>query len=114
MNYTERVDGFQITDVMYIGLPPKDTPPRFQVVKWYDVEPHEGWVYHKEDETWKPRWEKITEGSYAVACLEWDPHEPQFVFRSYGTRWLEEKPTEAVVKMILDFCEKKEKELTEI
>ena len=33
MNYTGRIDGFQIRDVTYIGLPPKSTPPQYDIVK---------------------------------------------------------------------------------
>lgn len=34
MTYTPRTDGIQITDPTYIGKPPENTPPRFDVVKW--------------------------------------------------------------------------------
>ena len=34
MNYTGRIDGFQIRDVTYIGLPPQSTPPQYDIVKW--------------------------------------------------------------------------------
>ena len=32
--YTERYKDFQIRDVVYLGEPPKDMPPTFDVVKW--------------------------------------------------------------------------------
>ena len=37
--YTERYKGFQIRDVAYLGEPPTNIPPRFDVVKWesYDA-----------------------------------------------------------------------------
>ena len=105
MYYTERVDGFQISDVVYWGAPPIDAPPRYDVIQWYEHDP----------------WETIdaltgkkkvkTESCYVVAYLEWNPKEPGFEFRSVGLRWLEAAPTNRVIKMILDFCEKKEKEL---
>jgi hypothetical protein len=105
MYYTDRVDGFQIADVTYIGLPPKDTPPRYEVILWYEHEPWEaidGYTGKKKT---------VTESCYVVAFIEWNPKEPDFEFRSVGLRWLESAPTNRVVKMILDFCEAKEKEL---
>lgn len=113
--YTERVDGFQIRDVVYFGLPPADAPIQFDVVKWFpEKNPHVGTVYHSNpDGSWTAKEELISEHCCSVGFLEWDPHEPQFVFRSVGLRWLEEKPSEAVIDMILKFCEEKEKELYE-
>lgn len=110
--YTERVDGFQIRDVCYFGKPPADAPIRFDIVKWFPEEnPHIGTVYHNTENGWESTEEMITEHCYSVGILEWDSHEPQFVFRSVGLRWLEEKPSEAVIDMILKFCEKMEKDL---
>ena len=105
MYHTDRVDGFQISDVHYWGLPPKDTPPRYDVILWYE---HDPW-----DVTDARTGEKktVTESCYVVAFLEWNPREPGFEFRSVGLRWLEAAPTNRVIKMILDFCEAKEKEL---
>ena len=37
--------------------------------------------------------------------------EPCFQFRSVGLRLFEEKPSEAVMNMILNFCAEKEKEI---
>ena len=105
MYYTDRVDGFQITDVHYVGLPPKDAQPKYAVVLWYE---HDPWDVVDgmtgENKT-------VTESCYVVAFLEWNPREPGFEFRSVGLRWLEAAPTNRVIKMILDFCEAKEKEL---
>lgn len=110
--YTERIEGFQIRDVLYFGNPPKDAPIRFDIVKWFPEEnPYIGIVYRSTENGWEAREEMITEHCYSVGLLEWDSHEPQFVFRSVGLRWLEEKPSEAVVNMILEFCEEKEKEI---
>ena len=38
--YTGRYKGFQIRDVAYLGEPPTDIPPTFDVVRWgyYDAE----------------------------------------------------------------------------
>lgn len=112
--YTERIDGFQIRDVAYFGEPPADAPIQFDVVKWFpEKEPYVGTVYHSTPTGWISKDELITEHCYSVGFLEWDSHEPQFVFRSVGLRWLEEKPSEAVINMILKFCKEKEEEINE-
>lgn len=105
MYYTDRVDGFQITDVHYVGLPPKDAQPKYAVVLWYE---HDPW-----DVTDGMTGEKktVSESCYVVAFLECNPKEPGFEFRSVGLRWLEAAPTNRAIKMILDFCDEKEKEL---
>ena len=109
MTYTDIVDGYQISDVTYIGLPPKDTPPTFDVVRWYDCEPHRA-IDMRTGEV-----KTVTRCCYSVAFLEWDRHEEWWRFRSVGTRWLEEsdqkRVTDAVVQMILKFCEEKAKEI---
>ena len=105
MTYTDVVDGMQIMDVTYIGLPPKGTPPTFDIVKHVDCEPYEA-IEMRTGER-----KTYTHYVYSVARLEWDAHEGWWQFRSVGTRWLEAKPTEAVVNMILKFCEDKAKEL---
>ena len=112
MNYTERVDGFQIRDVMYLGLPPADTQPKYDIVKWekYD-KPLTNVIVFKGDQVLTGQ--TVYESCYSVASLEWNRHEGGFDFNSVGLRWLEAKPTEAAVQMILDFAEKKGKELAE-
>lgn len=105
MNYTDIVDGIQIRDVTYIGLPPKDTPPTFDIVKWKDCEPQ------KVRDLRTGEWKTMTRYCWSVATLEWDRHEGWWRFKSVGTRWLEARPTEAVVQMVLDFCDNKAKEL---
>lgn len=112
MNYTARIDGFQIRDVTYIGMPPPGTPPSFDIVKWYRHEPPiTGVTVIKDGETLYNQ--TIYESCYSVAELVWNAHENEFCFRSIGMRWFEHKPTEAVVQMILDFAEKKGKQLAE-
>lgn len=112
MFYTERINGFQIADPTYIGLPPKDTPPTFDVIKWFKTDPHEVCsVVRDKDGRWKTEKTIKSEFCYVVGVIEWDQHEEDFLFRSIGLRWLEEKPTEAVVNMILKFCAEKEKEM---
>lgn len=112
MEYTDRVEGFQIRDVTYIGLPPAGTPPTFDIVKWVKHDPP------IKDVTVLRNGEVLTEQTvdescYSVGFLEWDRHEKWFSFRSVGLRWLEEKPSDAVIQMILDFAEKKGKEISE-
>ena len=110
MNYTERIDGYQIRDVTYIGMPPKDAPIEYDIVKWAKPDkPYEAlsWDTKKNEMTKK----LITEYCYSVGRLVWDKHESCFGFESVGLRWLEAKPSEAVVDMILEFAEKKAKEL---
>lgn len=105
MTYTPRVDGIQITDVTYIGKPPENTPPRFDVVKWESSEPFES----IDIRTGKR--ETHSEYCYTLGRLEWDAREGCFDFKSIGTRWLEAKPSDKVVDMILTFCREKGKEL---
>ena len=112
--YTERVDGYQIRDIAYLGKPPFDDPVRFDVVKWFTEEkPYMGTVLHETPIGWMTKEELITEHCYSVGVLEWNEHELDFDFHSVGLRWLEEKPSEAVVDMILKFCEEKKKEIYE-
>lgn len=114
--YSDRVDGFQIRDIIYFGKPPEGVPIRFDVVKWYpEKNPYIGTVYHStESGEWEPREELISEHCYSVATLQWNGHEGGFDFASVGMRWLEEKPSFHVVDMILAFCEEKGKELNEL
>lgn len=114
MEYTPRVCGYQIADATYIGLPPKGTPPRFDIVKWeqYDTPQLVHCLQQDRDGSWHDLgMQERTEYCYTVGLLEWDAHEPQFVFRSIGTRWLEENPPQEVVGMVLKFAEEKGKEL---
>lgn len=106
MNYTERIEGYQIRDVTYIGLPPADTPPRYDIVKWAVADP----PYEALDISTGKR-KMVTEHCYSVGTLVWNRKEPCFEFESVGLRWLEEKPSEAVVDMVLKFAEEKANEL---
>lgn len=94
-NYTERVNGVQIRDVIWIKDPGK-IPPKFDIVKW-------------------DTGDSGKEFCYSLAHLEWDPHEPCFDFKSIGLRWLEDPACmdPDVIKMIRDFCEKVGEELKE-
>ena len=108
MNYTERIEGYQIRDVTYIGLPPADTPPKYDIVKWVVVVADP--PYEALNITTGKR-EMVTEYCYTVGTLVWNKKEPCFEFESCGLRWLEEKPSEAVVDMVWKFAEEKAKEL---
>lgn len=104
--YTPRVDGFQIRDITYIGRPPKNEPIKYAIVKWETAdEPYEA----IDARTGKPK--MITEYCYVVADLAWNPKEPCFELQGIGLRLLESRPTDAAIDMILDFCERKSKEL---
>ena len=103
-NYTEIVDGFQIRNPNYLWEAP-NRPIKFDIVKWVDCEPHEvtNLITGKK--------EIQTRYCYLVAFLEWNPKEPCFEFKSFGLRWLRANASEAVIKMILDFAENKQREL---
>lgn len=106
MQYTERIDGFQIRDPTYFpGFEPKAMLPNFDIVKWEQHDPYEV----IDMKTGKKQ--MSTENCYSVATLVWDTHEPGFDFRSVGMRWLESNPTPAVLQMIQDFVESKTQEL---
>lgn len=110
MNYTKRVEEYQIRDVTYLGMPPKDAPIEYDIVKWAKPDkPYE--AFSLDTKTNEMTKELITEYCYSVGRLVWDKRESCFEFESIGLRWLEAKPSEAVVDMILEFAEKKAKEL---
>ena len=105
--YTNIIDGFQIRDVTYLGNPPENAPIQFDIVKW---------EYHKPREVIDFRTGKKVmsdKNCYSVAFLVWNSKEPGFEFSSVGLRWLESGADDDVIKMILNFANKKEKELLE-
>lgn len=106
MNYTDRVEGFQICDPTYIGFPPKGTPPQYDIIKWVLANPP-----FKAIDMCTREFKIVTEYCYSVGRLVWNRKEPCFEFESVGLRWLEAKPSEAVVDMVLKFAEEKAKEL---
>ena len=98
--YTERYKGFQIRDVNYLGEPPTNIPPTFDVVKWksYDT-PRE--VIDLLDGK-----KKVSEEyCYSVGGLEYNA--------SCGLRWLEAHPDEDVENWIIKWCDYKLQELYE-
>ena len=112
MYYTDRVYGYQIADPTYIGYPPKDTPPMFDIIRWVKTDPHEvNEAYRDKDGEWKFHKKISTEFCYVVGMVIWDSHEGDFKFESVGLRWLEENPPKQAVDMILKFCEENGKEM---
>lgn len=105
MEYTPRVDGFQIRDVTYLGKPPKDAPTKYAIVKWESCEP----TKVIDGRTGEPK--IMTEYCYVVADLVWNAKEPCFEIEGVGTRLLEDRLTDAATDMILDFCKIREEEL---
>lgn len=104
MDYTPRVDGFQIRDPVYLGYRDRIRPPRYDIVKW-EKNSSDAWYAdgHKE---------KMPEEScYSVAFLNWNVNDESFTFESCGTRWLEAHPTDAVIEMIKDFAENEAEKL---
>ena len=103
--YTERYKGFQIRDVTYLGEPPKNIPPTFDVVKWESDTPIEA------VDIVDGKRKTFTEYCYSVGHLVYDPKEPCFDFESVGLRWLEAKPDEDVINWVIKWCEYKLQEL---
>ena len=118
MNYTERVENFQINDPIFIDdlysddiEAKSDRPLEFDVVKWSKLDkPREMLSFDFATKSFKPQ--MVEECCYVVAVLQWDESEEAFELHSIGMRFVEEKPSADVMQMILDFCDKKSKELT--
>lgn len=106
MEYTPRVDGFQIRDVEYIGRHPKDSPIQYDIVKWEKLEEPMEVIDH-----YTGKKKMIDEYCYTVALVDWVADESWFELRGIGLRLLESRLTEAATDMILDFCDEKAKEL---
>lgn len=107
--YTDKVEDYQIWDVVYFGKPPKDAPIQFDIVKWYKTEPREVIYVDMDEKICEKR--MSDEYCFSVGRVVWNAHEPCFEFESVGLRWLEEKPSEKVIDMILKFCAEKEREI---
>ena len=108
--YTGRYKGFQIRDVNYIGKPPTDIPPTFDVVKW---ECHNARKVIKTLYNTEPSEDCLEEYCYTVGTLEYNAKEPCFEFKSCGLRWLEAHPDEDVENWIIKWCDYKLQELYE-
>ena len=113
MIYTERVDGFQIRDITYVGAPPKHAAPQFDVVRWWkEPKPHVGTVCSYVNGRIEAHEGVVVEYCYSVGTLTWDTQMEEFEFHSVGTRWLQENPSEEVIQMILDFVKEKTRKFT--
>ena len=112
--YTGRYKGFQIRDVVYLGEPPTDIPPTFDVVKWecYNTEEVVKTFDNKRVTTLYDE-SCLEEYCYTVGTLEYNAKEPCFEFKSWGLRWLEAHPDEDVENWIIKWCDYKLQELYE-
>lgn len=90
--YTDRYKGFQIRECNYLGDPPTNIPPTFDVVKWYT---------HDDNK----------EYCYSVGRLIYNSKEPCFDFESIGLRWLDAHPDEDVENWLIKWAEYKLREL---
>lgn len=107
-SYTTRIQNYEIRDPVYLGLPPKDTPPTYDIVKWFQHDEPQEAIDWRTGEL-----KTIHESCITVGWLKWQQGESEFQFESCGLRWLEENPPEEVRQMVLDFAEKMGKELIE-
>ena len=105
--YTGRIDGFQIRDMIYLEDPPKDEIA-FDIVKWAKYDSPKA-IY----DVCEKRVITTDEYCYSVARLVWNPKEPCFEFQSVGMRWLECNPTEKIIVAIRAFADHKAKEILE-
>lgn len=98
--YTPIVEDIQIRDINYLSCLDKypENPTRFDIVKWVNCEPFETIDGRSGIE------KTIDKYCYSIGTLEWNKHEPCFEFKSIGLRWLEAKPSNKVINMILGFC----------
>ena len=104
--YTDRVDGFQIRSVNYLGAENvEDDGTRFDVVKWESHDPMKVYSVNEEKEI------VTTEHCYSVAFIEWDDKEDCYDIKSVGMRLIDSHPTEAVMDMILKFVNEQRKKM---
>lgn len=110
MNYTERVDGFQIRDAVYLVTPPRHSAPQYDIVKWWkEPNPHLGTVCAYKNGRLETCEGIVTEYCYSVGTLTWNPTRETFEFASVDLRWLQENPGEEVIQMIMDFAAERAK-----
>lgn len=102
MDYTPILDNIQIRDMVYLYIEDeeknkeknKNNPPKeFDVVQWHEI---------NSIETNNMTTKKYC---YSLGKLIWDDKEECFDFKSCGLRWLEAKPSERAIDMIIGFCE---------
>lgn len=103
MDYTPILDNIQIRDMVYLCIEDeenKSNPVKeFDVVQWHEINPIEtiNMITKKKEITKK--------SCYSLGKLVWDAKEECFDFNSCGLRWLEAKPSERAIDMIIGFCE---------
>ena len=112
MDYTERVDGFQIRDLTYF-FPRKERETRiknFDIVKWQSFDtPHKTFAYN--DKTKKFEDTMVDESCYSIATLDWNEKEDDFELNPVGLRIFTSGLTQAAMDMIVRFAKEKAKEL---
>lgn len=103
MDYTPILDNIQIRDMVYLCIEDeeknKNNPPKeFDVVQWHEINSIETINMTTNNMTTKKY-------CYSLGKLVWDAKEECFDFNSCGLRWLEAKPSERAIDMIIGFCE---------
>jgi len=86
MDYTDRIDGYQIRDASFCLCDDVDerVPLEFDIVRWQQHGP----MVVRDFTTGLFR--TPTESCYSIGFLVWNPHEPCFYLKSVGLRWIEE------------------------
>lgn len=101
MDYTARIQDYQIRDTVYFpDCKPQEPIREFDIVKWYSHEPQKATNLVTGEK------EITTESCYSIAFLKWNEDAQDFDFQSIGMRWLEEEvPAEfcRVIKAFADF-----------
>ena len=97
--YSEEWRGFQFRAPLY--LDGHFEPFEFDLIKWFDCEPHE--VVNLAS----GKKEMLSRYNISIGKLTWNPKEPQFEFQSVGLRYFEHR-TDGLEDFILDFCNKME------
>ena len=109
MDYTARINGFQIRDTSYLPGYESEKPQReFDIVKWEQHSPYEITDLITGEK-------KIsTESCYSIGELVWDEHEQDFEFRSIGLRWLDAEVPMEFCRIVKAFVEFKAMEYREV
>ena len=111
MDYTERVDGFQIRDITrLLQKRKKNTPTKsFDIVKWEQFDsPHKTLSFN--DKSGEFEETMIEECCYSIAFLEWNDEEHEFELTTFGLRILTSGLTQNAIDMIMRFAKEKAKE----
>lgn len=105
--YTERVHGFQIRDVVRFGgaTEKEEIPTTYDIVKWKTCKPYKAYSVEQQKVI------EATEHCYSIGFLVWDEKEQCLNLRSVGLRFLEDYPDKEVVEMIYDFAMQQTKKL---